>query len=61
MFASVVLIICFAFIIGAAYNFFALKKPGIYPPKKVLRKRAGFLAAGGALFLLIGIVSLAFK
>jgi hypothetical protein len=46
---------------GMAHFFFASKRPGVYPPKYILRRRAGSLAMGGILFLLIGILILFFK
>ncbi|SEN12058.1 hypothetical protein SAMN05192533_10991 [Mesobacillus persicus] len=37
-------------------NLFAMQRPGIYPPKKLLKKRAGFFATSGAVLLLFGVV-----
>ncbi|GAM15042.1 hypothetical protein SAMD00020551_3198 [Mesobacillus selenatarsenatis SF-1] len=51
-----VFLISVAFFVGAVHHLLALKKPGMYPPKALLRKRAGTLAGGGAIFLLIGII-----
>jgi hypothetical protein len=39
---------------GAFYNTISLKKPGFYPPKKILKKRAALLAASGFLGFLLG-------
>ncbi|KAA9031651.1 hypothetical protein F4V44_00990 [Niallia endozanthoxylica] len=37
----------------------SIKKPGVYPPKYMLKKRSVAMAAGGLIFFLIGcIVSL---
>ncbi|MFE8700233.1 hypothetical protein ACFYKX_06400 [Cytobacillus sp. FJAT-54145] len=46
---------------GTFYNIMALQKPGFYPPKKILKKRAGALAGGGALFLIIGMIFSSFQ
>lgn len=56
IFTSVLFLISVAFFVGTVYNLLALKKPGIYPPKAILRKRVGTLAGGGAIFLAIGII-----
>nr|WP_026582383.1 hypothetical protein [Bacillus sp. J33] len=38
-------------------NFLLLiKKPGVYPPKYVLKKRAAALAAGGAVLFLLALI-----
>ena len=58
MFTSMLFIISSICFIGVIYNLLALKKPGMYPPKQILRKRASSLAGGGALFLLMGIIFL---
>ncbi|HAQ06132.1 MAG TPA: hypothetical protein DCR24_00805 [Bacillus bacterium] len=58
MFTSLLFIISSICFFGVVYNLLALKKPGMYPPKQILRKRAGSLAGGGALFLLFGIIFL---
>ncbi|MDQ0973078.1 hypothetical protein QFZ31_002956 [Neobacillus niacini] len=42
--------------VGAIWNALALKRPGFYPPKQVLKKRATALAGGGAIFLLLTII-----
>jgi hypothetical protein len=61
IFTSIVFLISVALFVGAVHNLLGLKKPGMYPPKAILRKRAGTLAAGGAIFLLIGIVFYSFQ
>ncbi|HZG74091.1 MAG TPA: hypothetical protein VEY51_21360 [Chondromyces sp.] len=42
--------------VGMANSLMGIYKPGIYPPKKVLRKRASVLASGGIFTLLIAIL-----
>jgi hypothetical protein len=41
--------------VGAIWNILSLKRPGFYPPKQVLRKRASALAGGGVIFLILSI------
>ncbi|AIE59253.1 hypothetical protein [Bacillus methanolicus] len=48
-------------LIGTVLNLIATKKPGIYPPKYILKKRAGILAAGGIAVLFLGILLLSFR
>jgi hypothetical protein len=61
IFTSMVFLISVAFFAGAVHQLLALRKPGMYPPKALLRKRAGTLAGGGAIFLLIGIIFYSFQ
>lgn len=42
--------------VGAIWNTLALKRPGFYPPKQVLKKRASALAGGGGIFLIVAII-----
>lgn len=56
IFISVVFFISFAFFAGAVHNLLALKKPGVYPPKVILRKRVVSLAGGGGVLLLLGFI-----
>ncbi|PLR89960.1 hypothetical protein [Bacillus sp. T33-2] len=42
--------------IGSINFFLASRKPGIYPPKKLLKKRAGVFAIGGAVLFLAGLL-----
>ncbi len=42
--------------LGMIHYFLATHKPGMYPPKKVLRKRAGVLASSGAFCLILGVL-----
>lgn len=60
IFISVLFLVSFAMFAGAVHNLLALNKPGMYPPKVVLRKKAGSLAGGGTIFLLIGIIFYSF-
>ncbi|MEW9109182.1 hypothetical protein ACQCT6_06220 [Cytobacillus gottheilii] len=57
---SILLILGFTMLAGAGYCFLLIKKPGMYPPKYLLKKRAATLGAGGGLLLLLGIVTLFF-
>jgi hypothetical protein len=41
---------------GMIRVFLAYKKPGMYPPKKVLKSRALALAGAAVIFLLIGTI-----
>jgi hypothetical protein len=38
----------------------ASKKPGVYPPKYILKRRAGTMAGGSVVFFLIGIIVYSF-
>ena len=42
--------------LGGIHFFLSIKKPGVYPPKYVLKKRAAALAAAGALLFLLGMI-----
>jgi hypothetical protein len=42
--------------VGAIWNALALKRPGFYPPKQVLKKRAAVLAGSGVIILLVSII-----
>lgn len=61
IFTSVVFLISIVFFAGSIHNLLELKKPGMYPPKALLRKRAGSLAGGGAILLVIGIIFYSFQ
>ena len=41
-------------IAGGVYFMLAMRKPGFYPPKYILKKRAAALGAGGIVLLLMG-------
>jgi hypothetical protein len=45
-----------AFFIGMFKCMVNIHKPGIYPPKKRLKRRAGILAAGGGILLILGMI-----
>ncbi len=52
-FIKIVFLISAIAFLGALYFFLSAKKPGMYPPRNVLKKRARTMAlAGGAAFLL---------
>jgi hypothetical protein len=40
-------------LLGTFKYFLELKRPGVYPPKQVLRKRTVALAGGGGICLLV--------
>lgn len=39
---------------GMIHFFLASRRPGVYPPRNILRKRSATLAVGGTLFLMLG-------
>ncbi|MGX1265039.1 5-bromo-4-chloroindolyl phosphate hydrolysis protein [Rossellomorea marisflavi] len=41
-------------VISMVYNIMSFKRPGIYPPKSILKKRAGMMGTAGAASLVIG-------
>jgi hypothetical protein len=41
---------------GMIHYFMATQKSGMYPPKNILRRRAGVLGTGGVIALLLGIL-----
>lgn len=41
---------------GMFHYLMSSRKPGIYPPKHLLRKRAGGMGVVGAAFFIIGII-----
>jgi hypothetical protein len=41
---------------GMIKNLVAMQSPGVYPPKKRLRKRVEVYGAGGVILLLLGIL-----
>ncbi len=53
---SVLFLLSILLFVGAILNALALKRPGFYPPKQVLKKRSAALAGGGAIFLLVTII-----
>ncbi|KPL61525.1 hypothetical protein [Rossellomorea vietnamensis] len=42
--------------LSMVYNFISIQRPGMYPPKNILKKRATILGAGGLITFLIGIL-----
>ncbi|PTY83646.1 hypothetical protein B5V90_17130, partial [Heyndrickxia sporothermodurans] len=46
------LLICICFLIGSIYTFLKYQRPGVYPPKKILKQRIVFLGSGGIISLL---------
>ncbi|MEH7246683.1 hypothetical protein V7114_07765 [Neobacillus niacini] len=53
---TILFLLCLLLFVGSIWNILALKRPGFYPTKQVLKKRASVLAGGGVLFLLLSIV-----
>jgi hypothetical protein len=41
---------------GMLHYIMAIQKPGMYPPKNILKRRAGVLGTGGVVALLLGIL-----
>jgi hypothetical protein len=55
--AAIIFFIFSAFLLlGAIKYFLEVTRPGVYPPKQILKKRAVALAGGGGIFLLIAIM-----
>lgn len=42
--------------LASFYFFISLKRPGFYPPKNLLKKRAAAMASGGVVFILLGLL-----
>lgn len=57
---KIIVIIFFIFsailFMGAFKCFLDLTRPGVYPPKLMLKKRAAALIGGGGIFLLIAVI-----
>ncbi len=47
--------------IGGAYFIMAIKQPGVYPPKYILRRRAASLLMIGTAFLLLSLIFHSFR
>ena len=59
MAAAIIVLIMSAILIMTALHFvLALIKPGVYPPKKVLKARALTFGSAGGILLLIGVIIL---
>jgi hypothetical protein len=54
--AAIIFFIISAFLfLGAIKYLLELTRPGVYPPKQILKQRAAALAGGGGIFLIIAI------
>ena len=53
---SVLFLLSILLFVGAIWNALALKRPGFYPPKQVLKKRAAALAGVGVIILLVSVI-----
>lgn len=53
---SVLFLLSILLFAGAIWNSLALKRPGFYPPKQVLKKRAAALAGVGVIILLVSVI-----
>lgn len=53
---SVLFLLSVLLFIGAIWNTLAVKRPGFYPPKQILKKRALALAGGGGVFLVAAFI-----
>jgi hypothetical protein len=53
---SVLFLLSVLLFIGAIGNTLAVKRPGFYPPKQILKKRALALAGGGGIFLVVAMI-----
>lgn len=54
--ATILLLLSVLLLFGAIRYLLAIRRPGVYPPKQVLKQRAGTLAAAGGILLLIAII-----
>ncbi|MEH7436311.1 hypothetical protein V7182_02350 [Neobacillus drentensis] len=43
-------------LLGTIKHFLDISKPGVYPPKQVIKKRAAALAGGGIVCLLVALM-----
>ncbi|CEG29635.1 hypothetical protein BN1002_04593 [Bacillus sp. B-jedd] len=51
--AAVIFFLAGVFLLGGMlYNMALYKKPGMYPPKRVIKKRASILASGLGIFVI---------
>ncbi|MCM3567896.1 hypothetical protein [Neobacillus mesonae] len=48
--------LCTILFLGSGRYLLALKRPGVYPPKQVLKNRAVVCAGGGGVFLLLALM-----
>ena len=55
--AAIIFFIFSAILLLSAIKYFLdLTRPGVYPPKQMIKKRATALSGGGVIFLLIAVV-----
>lgn len=47
--------------VGGAYFILAIKKPGVYPPKYILKRRAASLFMMGTAFFLLSLIFQSFR
>ncbi|WP_342430185.1 hypothetical protein [Neobacillus sp. FSL H8-0543] len=52
----ILFLISFLLFLGTIRYLLAIKRPGVFPPKQVLKKRASALAGGGGIFLVAAIL-----
>ncbi|MGD6844329.1 hypothetical protein ACQCVH_17690 [Bacillus infantis] len=53
--ASLLFALCGVLFLGAVYYVLASKKPGVYPPKSILKEKGSGACGGGSCFLSAGI------
>lgn len=54
--STIILLISILLFFGAFKYLLALTRPGVYPPKQILKKKAGTLVAGGGILLFVAII-----
>jgi len=60
--AAVIFFLAGVFLFGGmVYNLALYKKPGMYPSKRVIKKRASILAAGLGIFVIFGMLIIFLK
>lgn len=58
---NVFITISIMFCLGMLYNLICAHRPGIFPTKIILRKRAGAMAIGAVMFILLAMFFSIFK
>lgn len=53
---TILMVLGIVFLLGALKFLMDLLRPGVYPPKQVLRKRTAALAGAGGIFLIIALL-----
>ncbi|MGM0841199.1 MAG: hypothetical protein ACQEWE_10745 [Bacillota bacterium] len=48
--------LCAVLFLSMVYNFISIQRPGMYPPKSILKKRAAIMGSGGVITFLIGVL-----